>query len=180
MNIKQLNEKLQKFLEGYPDFDFADSEYQIDCNENSEWDPAYHMIEVDGKYAIFAAWFTGGDYETDRRSKWFSSEEEALDYYHKELSMEPYDDGNYDDPDEDDWLADDLDESQKRKLKENEQNTDKQQLIALARKYGDNITLKDILAKIRNVDERLSDQARKSTSKFMKRIEKVDRNKKEK
>lgn len=119
MNIKKLNEELQKFIEGYPDFSFADSEYQIDCNGNSEWDPAYHMIEVDGRYAIFAAWFTGGDYETDRRSKWFSSEDEAMDYYHKELSTEPYDDGDYDDPDEDDWLADDddLDEAKRPKLK---------------------------------------------------------------
>lgn len=119
MNIKKLNEELQKFIEGYPDFSFADSEYQIDCNGNSEWDPAYHMIEVDGRYAVFAAWFTGGDYETDRRSEWFSSEDEAMDYYHKELSTEPYDDGDYDDPDEDDWLADDddLDEAKRPKLK---------------------------------------------------------------
>ena len=117
MNIKKLNEQLQKFIEGYPDFSFADNEYELSFGDNSPYNPAYHMIEVAGKYAIFSSWFTGGDYETEKCSKWFPTEDEAMDYYHKELSTEPYDDGDYDDPDEDDWLADDLDEAKKHKLK---------------------------------------------------------------
>lgn len=107
MNIKQINEQFERLIEGYPDFSFADDEYEINSSShgNSQWDPSYHMIEVAGKYAIFSSWFTGGEYETEKCSKWFSSEDEAMDYYHKKLSTEPYDDGNYDDPDEDDWLA---------------------------------------------------------------------------
>lgn len=120
MNIKQLNEDLKKFIEGYPDFSFADNEEQLNHGHNSQYDPGYHLIEVGGKYAIFSSWFTGGDYETEKCSKWFSTEEEAMDYYHKELSTDPYDDEDYeDDEDYDDWLDDDddLDEAKTPKLK---------------------------------------------------------------
>ena len=159
-----------------------------------------YIVTMNDAYFVYSK----DDYNLTKEGK-FESYQDALEYiaddiinredpHEIEEQMDMGDSDIYDDYVQErikSWIEDsyedeeDYDESfktpsTKRLKKKLKECSDKNTIVELARKYGDNITLKDILAKIRNVDERLSDQERKSTSKFMKRIEKIDNKKKEK
>ena len=205
MNINQINEEFKTFLnkQKLQERDRTFDDFDCDSYEeivHGEYGGSMYIVTMNEAYFVYSK----GDYNLTKEGK-FESYQDALKYiaddiidredpHEIEEQMDMGDFDIYDDYVQErikSWIEDSYEDDEeyeesfktpstrrlKKKLKE---CSDRDTIVELARKYGDNITLKDILAKIRNVDEKLSDQERKSTSKFMKRIEKIEKEKKQK
>ena len=88
MNIKKLNEKLEKLLEygEYPELNWADDFKEI--GSRNDWSEDY-LCKVGNKYCIATICYDeSGDADTCDRSKLFKSKEECLDYYKAEYEDE--------------------------------------------------------------------------------------------